>query len=85
MKFGLFFISSGLNACPTCPVKRKACLSGMKCLPREISVALISLGRSLFHRGGACLSGVEFFVEEEPALLNFEEQRSVFNRGTSDT
>jgi len=30
-----------LPACPTCPVKR---------LPREISVALISLGRSLFNR-----------------------------------
>jgi hypothetical protein len=30
----------------------------MKCLPREISVALISLGRSLLHRGGTYSSGV---------------------------
>ena len=30
----------------------------MKCLPREISVALISLGRSLFHQGGTYSSGI---------------------------
>jgi len=43
----------------------------MKCLPREISVALISLGQSLFHRGGAYLSVAE------PILSG----RSEFNQG----
>ncbi len=39
------------NIRPACPVKREACLSGVKCLPNGI--------RRPFHRGGAYFSGAK--------------------------
>jgi len=42
-KFSIYFFFRVLPCLSACPVK---------CLPNEISVALISSGRSLFNRGG---------------------------------